>query len=172
MAAAIRELTSNRTARALDLTHPTTYNNPEVSGTGLITYALATESTRDCSTARPNLPVVMSRGWNGYDEMCHQRRAWLAAFKRPEVPLLPQQPLNPRLRGRLLPPRCQRDLQHGEVATSSRRQKPSRSGGDGARVVSYPAVERVNLRVASLFVLERTVLRGLLRSPAGRITAP
>jgi len=47
-----------------DLTHPTTYNNPEVSGTGLITYAIAwgiNQGLLDKATYQP----VVAAAWNG-----------------------------------------------------------------------------------------------------------
>jgi rhamnogalacturonyl hydrolase YesR len=47
-----------------DLTHPTTYNNPEVSGTGLITYALAYGINQGLLDRATYLPVVVA-AWNG-----------------------------------------------------------------------------------------------------------
>ena len=47
-----------------DLTHPTTYNNPEVSGTGLITYALAYGINQGLLDRATYLPVVIA-AWNG-----------------------------------------------------------------------------------------------------------
>jgi rhamnogalacturonyl hydrolase YesR len=47
-----------------DLTHPTTYNNPEVSGTGLITYALAYGINQGLLDRATYLPVVLA-AWNG-----------------------------------------------------------------------------------------------------------
>jgi hypothetical protein len=51
------------------------------------------------------------------------------------------------------------------------KQPPHRgaSNGDGAEAVVYPADERVNLRVAGLFLLGLLLLRDPLHSPAGRI---
>jgi unsaturated rhamnogalacturonyl hydrolase len=47
-----------------DLTHPTKYNNPEVSGTGLMTYAMAYGINQGLLARATYLPVVVA-AWNG-----------------------------------------------------------------------------------------------------------
>jgi len=47
-----------------DLTHPTTYNNPEVSGTGLITYAIAYGINQGLLDKATYQPVVVA-AWKG-----------------------------------------------------------------------------------------------------------
>ena len=75
-----------------DLTHPTKYANPEVSGTGLITYALAYGMTKDCLIRLPISPwwPQLGRG----SRVVSMHRAWLATFRRREARL--RQPPPPR----------------------------------------------------------------------------
>jgi rhamnogalacturonyl hydrolase YesR len=47
-----------------DLTHPTKYDNPEVSGTGLMTYAIAYGINQGLLDRATYLPVVIA-AWNG-----------------------------------------------------------------------------------------------------------
>ena len=60
MAAAIKPLQQSDGTWHSDLTHPTTYPNPEVSGTGLITYALAYGINQGLLDRATYQPVVFS----------------------------------------------------------------------------------------------------------------
>jgi len=64
MAAAVKPYQQTDGTWHADLTHPTTYNNPEVSGTGLMTYAIAYGINQGLLDRATYLPVVIA-AWNG-----------------------------------------------------------------------------------------------------------
>jgi rhamnogalacturonyl hydrolase YesR len=64
MAAAVKPFQQADGTWHSDLTHPTTYDNPEVSGTGLITYAIAWGINQGVLDSATYLPVVIA-AWNG-----------------------------------------------------------------------------------------------------------
>jgi rhamnogalacturonyl hydrolase YesR len=64
MAAAVKPYQQTDGTWHSDLTHPTTYNNPEVSGTGLMTYAIAWGINQGLLDKATYQPVVVA-AWNG-----------------------------------------------------------------------------------------------------------
>jgi rhamnogalacturonyl hydrolase YesR len=64
MAAALKPWQQSDGTWHSDLTHPTKYNNPEVSGTGLISYAITYGINQGLLDRATYLPVVVS-AWNG-----------------------------------------------------------------------------------------------------------
>jgi rhamnogalacturonyl hydrolase YesR len=64
MAAAVKPWQQSDGLWRSDLTHPTKYPNPEVSGTGLITFAIAYGINQGLLDRATYLPVVLA-AWNG-----------------------------------------------------------------------------------------------------------